>query len=57
MAVSNGGAPAGLNAARSHSQFEALSVVPPSQVFGVSTAGFSGDEAPDPQAWLAAIIE
>ena len=57
MAVSNGGAPAGLNAARSHSQFEALSVVPPSQVFGVSTAGFSGDEAPDPQAWLAAIID
>ncbi|WP_332817406.1 PAS domain S-box protein [Sphingopyxis sp.] len=57
MADTNGGAPAGLNSARSHSLFEALSVVPPPRLLGASTAGFGRDDAPDPHAWLAAIID
>lgn len=57
MADSNGGAPAGLDAARSQSQFEALPVVPPPHRLGANTADFARDEAPDPRAWLAAIID
>ena len=55
MAGSNGDAPAEFDVARSRSRLEALPVI--SQPPDRAAAGFEPADAPDPRAWLAAIID
>jgi PAS domain S-box-containing protein len=56
MANSNGGAPT-TNVVRSRSQFEVLPVISPPQPLDATAAGVGLIDAPDPRAWLAAIID
>lgn len=56
MIDSTGGAPAGFDGASSRSRFDVLPVISP-QPLDTAAAGFGPVDAPDPRAWLAAIID
>ena len=57
MTDSNASAPAGFHVARSRAQFEVASVVLPPQPLDTAAASVGPVDAPDPRAWLAAIID
>lgn len=57
MADSNGSAPARFEVGRPRSRFEVLPAISPPQPLDTAAAGVGRVDAPDPRAWLAAIID